>query len=116
MQHGTHSPSQKHRLDPRHHGLSGDITLTLDAPQIYLDNEKKQWKLGELIESLRKAYCGKIGVEYTHINDAAEKAWIQQQIEGSINDVVPKEEKLKNYDRVLWAVNFGEFMTSKFNT
>ena len=30
---------------------------------------KKEWTLRELIDTLEKAYCGKIGVEYMHIPD-----------------------------------------------
>jgi 2-oxoglutarate dehydrogenase E1 component len=30
---------------------------------------KKNWKLRELIDAYKNAYCGKIGVEYMHIPD-----------------------------------------------
>ena len=33
------------------------------------------------MDRLRKTYCGKIGVEYMHISDPDQKAWIQERIE-----------------------------------
>ncbi len=32
---------------------------------------------------LRATYCGKIGVEFMHIQDPEQKAWIQARIEGT---------------------------------
>jgi 2-oxoglutarate dehydrogenase E1 component len=37
--------------------------------------------LRQIWERLRKTYCGKIGVEYMHISDPHQKAWIQERIE-----------------------------------
>src|SRR4029078_9917611 len=37
--------------------------------------------LRQIMERLRKTYCGKIGVEYMHIADPDQKAWIQERIE-----------------------------------
>jgi 2-oxoglutarate dehydrogenase E1 component len=37
--------------------------------------------LRQIMERLRKTYCGKIGVEYMHISDPDQKAWIQERIE-----------------------------------
>ena len=40
----------------------------IDAPDMGgFFGMKKNWKLGELIQSLEKAYCGKMSVEYAHI-------------------------------------------------
>ena len=37
--------------------------------------------LRQIMERLRKTYCGKIGVEFMHISDPDQKAWIQERIE-----------------------------------
>ncbi len=37
--------------------------------------------LRQVLASLREAYCQNIGVEYRHIQDPDEKAWIQERIE-----------------------------------
>ena len=36
----------------------------------------------EMLEILRRTYCSTLGVEFMHISDPAEKAWIQERIEG----------------------------------
>ena len=37
----------------------------------------------EMIEILKRTYCSTLGVEFMHISDPEEKAWIQARIEGA---------------------------------
>ena len=37
---------------------------------------------GEIAEEARRAYCGTVGVEFTHIADLERRRWIQRRIEG----------------------------------
>ena len=39
--------------------------------------KQTEWKLGTLIENLKKSYCENIGVEYMHITDRSECNWIR---------------------------------------
>ena len=39
----------------------------------------------EIMAILKQTYCGKIGVEFMHIGDPMQKAWIQERIEGIRN-------------------------------
>ena len=41
--------------------------------------------LREIIRILEQTYCGKIGVEFMHIQEPAEKSWIQERIESIRN-------------------------------
>jgi 2-oxoglutarate decarboxylase len=41
--------------------------------------------LREILSVLRQTYCQKIGIEFRHIQDVAEKAWIQERIEPAEN-------------------------------
>ena len=36
----------------------------------------------QLLDKLRSIYCGRIGYEFMHINDAEQKIWLQRRIEG----------------------------------
>ena len=36
--------------------------------------------LRDILWVLRRAYCGKVGIEYRHIQSKAEKAWIRERI------------------------------------
>src|SRR3546814_15783690 len=37
--------------------------------------------LRKIVEVVRATYCGPIGIEFMHIQDPAQKAWIQERIE-----------------------------------
>ena len=39
--------------------------------------------LGEIIAWMEETYCGSCGVEYWHIDDAAERDWLQQKLEAT---------------------------------
>src|SRR5271165_3044340 len=41
----------------------------------------------EMLAILRRTYCGAIGFEFLHISDPAEKAWIQERIEGPHKEI-----------------------------
>jgi 2-oxoglutarate dehydrogenase E1 component len=43
---------------------------------------KSRLKLGDILGVLRDAYCRTVGVEYMHTQERAEKAWIQERVEG----------------------------------
>ena len=68
-------------LDPASYGFSeGDY----DRP-IFLD-----YVLGletstvrEILAIVRRTYCGNVGVQFMHISDPDEKAWLQQRIEAA---------------------------------
>jgi len=75
---------------------------------------KKNWTLRELLESLQKAYCGKIGVEYKHIPYKAEQLFIKEQIETRQFKKIEADKKRKQYRRLLWAHEFGTFTAGKF--
>jgi 2-oxoglutarate dehydrogenase E1 component len=66
-------------LDYRSYGFSG---ADLDR-EIFLNNifGHERASLRQIIAILRATYCGKIGVEYMHIQVPAERAWIQQKFE-----------------------------------
>jgi len=66
-------------LDLAFHGLSeADLDLTFDTGSLAV---AKQMTLREIIEILKKTYCGSVGVEYMHIEKTEEKRWIQSRLE-----------------------------------
>ena len=40
-----------------------------------------QMTLRQLLSIMNEAYCGSLGIEYSHITDADELAWLQQRVE-----------------------------------
>ncbi|MEJ2016516.1 MAG: thiamine pyrophosphate-dependent enzyme, partial [Limibacillus sp.] len=71
--------------------------------------------LTQIMKTVRATYCGKIGVEFMHIQDPDQKAWIQQRIEGERNrtDFTPKG-KQAILDRLIAAETFEQFLNKKY--
>jgi 2-oxoglutarate dehydrogenase E1 component len=45
----------------------------------------QQARLGDIIGHMRDTYCGVIGVEYMHIQEKAERRWLQERMESNRN-------------------------------
>ena len=112
--------SSSNLLDYKAYGFTEadlDREFYVDAPELSgLMSRKKNWILRELIESYKKAYCNKIGVEYMHISSREHCNWIRDKFEGMQFETVSKENRVLNYDRLVWADEFQKFLANKFNT
>jgi multifunctional 2-oxoglutarate metabolism enzyme len=98
-------------LDLSHYGLTLwdlDREFLTDG----LPGPPKQ-KLRTIIDTLRDSYCRTIGVEYMHISEPVEKAWIQERVEGP-REEFPKDEKIHILDRIGAAEAFERFLHSKY--
>jgi 2-oxoglutarate dehydrogenase E1 component len=42
-------------------------------------------KLRDIVNAVKRTYCGTIGVEYMHIASTEQKRWLQQKMEGSLS-------------------------------
>ena len=56
---------------------------------------EKTATLRRILDILRKAYCGKVGIEYRHIQDKDEKEWIRRQVRQQFVDIVPLSPEIK---------------------
>ena len=65
-------------LTPEYHGFSGEA---LDRP-VYLGGTLGfEWaSVRELVETLRRNYCGHVGLEYMHLPDVEERRFLQERI------------------------------------
>ncbi len=71
--------------------------------------------LREILDILQKTYCDKIGIEYMHIQNPAEKVWLQGKMEPvkNIPDFDP-EIKRTILDKLIIAESFEHFIQNKF--
>ncbi|MEO9223598.1 MAG: multifunctional oxoglutarate decarboxylase/oxoglutarate dehydrogenase thiamine pyrophosphate-binding subunit/dihydrolipoyllysine-residue succinyltransferase subunit, partial [Acidimicrobiales bacterium] len=69
--------------------------------------------LGALQHLLRDAYCRTIGIEYMHIQEPAEKRWIQQQVEG-VAFTLSTEEQCHILSRLNAAEAFEMFLQKRY--
>ncbi|HZD25470.1 MAG TPA: 2-oxoglutarate dehydrogenase E1 component, partial [Alphaproteobacteria bacterium] len=71
--------------------------------------------LREILDILRRTYCGSIGVEFMHIISPEEKAWIQERIEGRRKEVSFNDHEKRAILRTLVeAEGFERFLHMKY--
>jgi 2-oxoglutarate dehydrogenase E1 component len=72
--------------------------------------------LREILDILQRAYCGKVGTEYRHIQSKEEKLWLREQIRREFVDPKPIDAEIKK--RILWklisAEQFERFLNTKY--
>jgi len=72
--------------------------------------------LREILDILQRAYCGKVGIEYRHIQSKEEKQWIREQIRQQFVEPQPLAVDVKK--RLLWklisAEQFERFLHTKY--
>jgi multifunctional 2-oxoglutarate metabolism enzyme len=108
---GLKEPRTHEELDPNHWGLT-IWDLDREFPTGGLAG-RDVMKLRDILGVLRDAYARTIGVEYMHIQEPDQKAWIQQKVEGVHGDT-----SLDDKRRILSALNdaeaFERFLHTKF--
>ncbi len=69
----------------------------------------------QLMDTLKRNYCGAIGYEYMHINDAEQRDWLQRRIEGADKQIsFTKEGKRAILNKLIEAETFEKFCGVKF--
>ena len=74
---------------------------------------KPTMKLRDILGVLRMAYCRTVGIEYMHIQDPEERAWIQERVEVPA-EKPSREEQLHILRRLNSAEAFETFLQTKF--
>ena len=71
--------------------------------------------LREIISRLQQTYCGTVGLEYMHIEDLAQKRWIQMEIETSLSTPNFREGRRNRIlDRVIAAEVLEKFLHTRY--
>lgn len=69
----------------------------------------------EIVSILRRTYCQTLGVEFMHISNAAQKAWIQERIEGRDKEIqFTREGKRAILNKLVEAEGFEKFLDVKY--
>ncbi len=69
--------------------------------------------LGDILGLLRDAYCRTVGVEYMHISEREEKAWIQDKVEG-VKTTLSVEDQKHLLGQLNNAEVFEKFLHTKY--
>jgi 2-oxoglutarate dehydrogenase E1 component len=69
----------------------------------------------EIVAVLDRTYCQTLGVEFMHISDPAEKAWIQERIEGQDKEITfTREGKRAILNKLVEAEGFEKFLDVRY--
>jgi 2-oxoglutarate decarboxylase len=108
---GLKEPKTHPELDPVHHGLTiWDLEREFPCAGI---GGRRTMRLRDVLRVLRDAYSRTIGLEYMHIQDPAEKEWIQDRVERE-QPPFGRERKRRILERLNAAEAFETFLHTKF--
>src|ERR1700738_4448867 len=110
---GIEPPRDREELDPRSYGfVEGDFDR-----KIFLDHVlgMEYATLREIVVICERTYCQTLGVEFMHITNAAQKAWIQERIEGPDKEIsFTREGRRAILMKLVEAEGFEKFCDLKF--
>ncbi len=115
-------PAYHPELDPASYGLSmwdldrPFLAGLVKAPSGAIASYVQPYEtLREILDRLRFTYCGSVGVEYMHIQDPAQKKWLQDRMEGTLNMWTLEEPvRRRILNRLIQAEEFEHFLQSRF--
>ncbi len=110
---GIEPPKDHEELDPRSYGFTD---ADLDR-KIFLDHVLGLdfGTLREIVAICQRTYCQTLGVEFMHISNPQQKAWIQERIEGPDKEIsFTPEGKRAIMQKLVEADGFEKFCDVKF--
>jgi len=107
-------PKSEHpELNPTTYGFGPQ---DMDRP-IFIDNVLglEAATVREMLDILRRTYCSTFAIEFMHISDPEEKAWLQERIEGRDKEIsFTKRGKLAILEKLIEAEGFEKFLAKKY--
>ena len=101
-------------LNIEFHGLTQDDLDEEFYTDTFITGSAKT-SLREIVDSLRKIYCGTIGVEYNYIMESNERRWLQKKFESKLEKYnFSKEDKLHIYERLNSAEGLAKYLAAKY--
>ena len=100
-------------LSPENYGFT---EADFDRP-IFIDHVLglEYATIREMLAILKRTYCSTLGVEFMHISDPAEKAWVQERIEGPDKGIeFSTRGKIAILQKLIEAEGFEQFIDVKY--
>lgn len=110
---GIESQKDSEELSPAAFGFS---EADLDR-KIFIDNVLglEFATIREMTAILQRTYCQTIGIEFMHISDPEQKAWLQERIEGPDKEIAfTREGKKAILNKLVETEGFEKFLDLKF--
>jgi 2-oxoglutarate dehydrogenase E1 component len=106
-------PGSHPELDPASYGFTES---DMDRP-IFLDKVLglEHATIRQITDILKRTYCGTLGVEFMHISDPEQKAWIQERIEGADKSISFTANGKKDIlNKLIEGEGFEQFLNVKY--
>ncbi len=100
-------------LDLAYHDLSeADFDTVFNTGSLI---GPRQASLREILDRLRRTYCGHVGIEYMHITDTQEKRWLQHRLEESCSSpTLTPQRQQQLLERVIAASEFERYLHTRY--
>jgi 2-oxoglutarate dehydrogenase E1 component len=99
-------------LTPEYHGFTA---ADMDRPVYIGTFGFESVTIRELLEVLRRNYCGHVGLEYMHIGDIEERRFLQERMEGKDKEIhFTPEGKKAILNKVIEAEEWEKFLGRKY--
>ncbi|HLP97404.1 MAG TPA: 2-oxoglutarate dehydrogenase E1 component [Sideroxyarcus sp.] len=108
-----HAKPQIAELNPAYYNLGeADMDATFNTGSLV---GGARMTLREILQRLKRIYCGSVGAEYMYISDIAQKRWIQGRLEGASGEVnYPPETKRRILERLTAAEGLERYLHTKY--
>ncbi|MEM7545453.1 MAG: 2-oxoglutarate dehydrogenase E1 component [Pseudomonadota bacterium] len=106
-------PTQHPELDPASYGFAG---ADLDRP-IFIDNVLglEVATMREIVAIVKRTYCGTFALQYMHISDGEQAAWLKERIEGYGKEIAfTKNGRKAILQKLVEAEGFEKFLGVKY--
>ena len=110
---GLQKQGEHPELDPATYGFSAsdmDRDIFIDGV-LGLDYAN----MNQILEIVRRTYCSTLGVQFTHVSNPEEKAWIQERLEGPEKEIsFSKEGRLAILQKLIEGEAFEQLIHKRY--
>ncbi len=110
---GMHSNGDHPELDPKSYGFTD---ADMDRP-IFIDNVLglQLASMRQIVDIVKRTYCGTFALQYMHISNADEAAWLKERIEGYDKEIrFTREGRKAILNKMVEAEGFEKFLHVKY--
>jgi 2-oxoglutarate dehydrogenase E1 component len=110
---GMRDQTQHPELDPKSYGFT---EADMDRP-IFIDNVLglQMASMRQIVEIVKRTYCGTFALQYMHISDPEQAAWLKERIEGYGKEIAFTQNGRKAIlNKLVEAEGFEKFLHVKY--
>ncbi|MHC0054802.1 2-oxoglutarate dehydrogenase E1 component [Actibacterium sp. D379-3] len=110
---GMHEQTPHPELDPKSYGFTD---ADMDRP-IFIDNVLglQHASMRQIIEIVKRTYCGTFALQYMHISDPEQAGWLKERIEGFGKEIqFTREGRRAILNKLVEAEGFEKFLHVKY--